>query len=111
MSRYNNRNIGVNREQSYDKVFKKRGVKRITQYTTPTLPRPTQEQLDKLKYTIYTWSAGDRYWRIAERAYGDKDLWVIIAKFNNKPTEAHIKVGDEIKIPTDIAQAVQILGY
>ncbi len=111
MSRYDSRNMGVNREESYNKVFKERGVKRITQYTTPTEPRPTQRELDKIKYSVYTWSAGDRYWRLAERMYGDKNLWVIIAKFNNKPTEAHIKVGDEIKIPTDMALATQILGY
>jgi len=111
MGRYKGRDVGTNNEEQYQKVFKDRGVKRIVQYTTPTFKRPNQAQLDKIQFTIYTWSSGDKYWRVAERFYGDKNMWTVIAKFNNKPTEAHIEVGDEIKIPQDIGRAIQILGY
>ena len=58
---------------------------------------PTQERLDLIKYDTYYWTAGDRYWKLAEQYYGHRNYWYIIARFNNKPTEAHIDIGEEIK--------------
>lgn len=109
MSRYGNRIIAINDDDKYYEVHRKRGVKKIRQYTTPTLRRPTQEQLDSISCTKYIWTVGDRFWRLAEKHYGDKSLWWIIARFNNKPTEGHVSPGDEIKIPKDIIQAREVL--
>ena len=39
---------------------------------------------------------------------GDQRLWWVIAKLNNKPTEAHCTEGDKIKIPTNVAVALGV---
>lgn len=109
-SRYKRRKIATNSEQMYDKVFKKKGVKSIVQYPTPVFKKPTQEKLDTIRFQSYIWSAGDRYWTLADKFYGDRNYWYIIARFNNKPTEAHISEGEEIKIPLNLGQAIEVLG-
>jgi len=110
MSRYSNRPVAINNDQIYGDILDKRGVKKIGQYTTPTFKRPTDEQLKKIRYKKYFWSVGDRFWRIAQKTYGDRRLWWVIARFNNVPTEGHLSPGDEIKIPTDILVAREMLG-
>tara|TARA_Y100000593_G_C4300706_1_gene333205 strand:- start:764 stop:1096 length:333 start_codon:yes stop_codon:yes gene_type:complete len=110
MSRYSNRIVATNDDDMYKETLEERGVKRIVQYTTPTLKRPTDAQLNKIRYKKYYWTIGDRFWRIAEREYGDKSLWWIIARFNNKPTEGHMEPGGELKIPTDIILAREYLS-
>tara|TARA_B100000131_G_C17655360_1_gene425855 strand:- start:52 stop:387 length:336 start_codon:yes stop_codon:yes gene_type:complete len=104
------RSIATNNEDMYKKVFDKKGVKSIIQYATPVHKRPTDERLENVRYQSYVWSAGDRFWRLADRFYGDKNYWYLIARFNNKPTEAHIETGETIKIPLNVAEAVQVLG-
>ena len=110
MSRNRNRSLATNSENLYRKVFKKKGVRAIMQYTTPIAKRPTQEALDTIRYQEYIWTVGDRFWRLADRMYGNKDMLFIIARFNNKPTEAHVKAGETIKIPLDIGRAREVLG-
>ena len=104
------RSVATNNERFYDKVFKKKGVNSIIQYSTHSFRRPTQERLDLIKYDTYYWTAGDRYWKLAEQYYGHRTYWYIIARFNNKPTEAHIDIGEEIRVPTNLAQAIEVLG-
>ena len=108
--RYRKRSFATNKEQSYDRVFRERGVNNITQYTTPVTPRPNEDQLSQIKYYEYAWSIGDRFWKLADSIYGDKDLWYIIARFNEVPTEAHLKPGQIIRIPKDASLAKKILG-
>ena len=45
------------------------------------------------------WQTGDRLEKIASQAYGDGSYWWIIARYNNKPTDAHYAVGDQVLIP------------
>ncbi len=104
------RAIATNGESMYKKTFDKKGVKQIVQYTTPTFKRPSQERLNSVKYETYVWSAGDRFWRLADRFYGDKNYWYLIARFNNTPTEAHLSTGDMIKIPLNLGHAIEVLG-
>lgn len=108
--RYRKRGFAVNNEQSYDRVFKERGVRNITQYTTPTTPRPNDEQMNSIAYYEYAWSAGDRFWKLADQIYGDKNYWYVIARFNEIPTEAHIEPGQIIRIPKNVKLAKKILG-
>jgi nucleoid-associated protein YgaU len=110
MSRYRNRPNAINRDQLYEEMFEERGVTKINQFVTPELSNPSQEVLDSLPYRKYVWTVGDRYWRLAQLQYGDRNLWYIIARFNNKPTEGHIQPGDLIKIPTDVRRTLEVLG-
>lgn len=103
MSRYKGRYKAVNKNEMYENLFEKRGVKQIKQYTSPTLKYPTEAEKDTIQTTNYTWKQGDKLWRLAAQYYGDASLWWVIAQFNQKPTEMHIEIGEEIKIPVDLS--------
>ena len=60
------------------------------------------EQYANLQIAYHVWGEGDRYYKLAEKYYGNPEDWWIIAKFNQKPTESHIKVGDIISVPTPL---------
>ena len=110
MSRLNSRRIAKNRNEMYEKIFEDRGVKEIEQFVTPVSKNPSQEEIDRIPTITHYWSNGDRFWYLASKHMGDQSLWWIIAKLNNTPTEAHLTEGDEIKIPTNVAVALGVLG-
>ena len=110
MSRYNSRTKASNSEEMYENILDKRGVKEIIQYITPTLRSPTEEERQRIQTVDYTWRQGDKYWRLAAKHYGEATLWWIIAQFNQKPTEGHLKPGDIIKIPLNLSVAVGALS-
>ena len=107
MSRYERRNIAVNDLEMYKKTFEKRGVLRIKQYRTSFLKN---EDLDNVPHTLYVWRDGDNFWKLSKRFFGFEKYWYIIARFNNAPTEAHLSVGDQIKIPTNLSIALQVVA-
>ena len=110
MSRYNSRTKGVNRNEQWEKTLEERGVKEIKQYTTPRFKSPTEEQLARIRTKDYMWKTGDLFWRLAAVEFGDSRLWWVIARLNNKPTEAMLEAGDVLKIPLDVATALEVLG-
>ena len=110
MSRLNSRRRAKNRNEMYEKIFEDRGVKEIEQFVTPVLSNPSKEDIDRIPTIEYCWSYGDRYWYLASKYMGDPSLWWIIAKLNNKPAEFELQEGDKIKIPTNVAVALEVLG-
>ena len=99
MSRYSNRNLTVNRSKRYHNVLKNRGVKQITQYVTPKFITIPDEIRDIVQYDVVLWQIGDKYFKLADKYYGDPALWWVIASFNLAPTEAHLDIGDTVYIP------------
>lgn len=110
MSRYNSRRKAVNKNEQWEKTFEDRGVKEIKQYTTPRLKNPTEKELSRIRTKDYLWKTGDMFWRLAARELGDSRLWWVIARLNNKPTEALVEAGEVIKIPLDIGTALEVLS-
>ena len=110
MSRLKSRRVAKNRNEMYENLFEDRGVKEIEQYATPVLRNPSQEDIDRIPTIEYFWSNGDRFWFLASKYMGDQSLWWVIAKLNNKPTEAHCEEGESIKIPTNVAVALEVLA-
>ena len=110
MSRFKRRKIGLNKLFKDEEIFTNRGVEQIRQYTTPKMKNPTEEELMRIPYEVHYWGAGDRYFKLAQRYYNDHNMLYIIALFNQKPTEGQIIIGEEIKIPTDLQIALEILG-
>tara|TARA_R110000744_G_scaffold30037_3_gene71287 strand:+ start:184 stop:522 length:339 start_codon:yes stop_codon:yes gene_type:complete len=98
-SRYINTKFFKNNLRIYDSVFEDRGVKHINQYMTSKFKALLPGQEASLRVTKVMWQPGDRLERLASRAYGDGSYWWIIARYNNKPTDAHYAVGDEVLIP------------
>lgn len=109
MSRYFNRLRAINNHEQYDKVFKDRGIKRIEQYRTPEFFPTEQSILDQIECQTHVWTMGDSLWRISTVYYGDPNHWWVIAAFNRKPTESHILIGEKIKIPNSLAEALQVV--
>ena len=107
-SRYENRITAVNNDDKYDSFFKERNVKFIEQFRTAKLNHPTARQIGNLTLVAHMWGVGDRYWKLAFKHYGSEDLWWVVAWFNQRPTEAHVRAGDVIQIPLPLDK---VLGY
>lgn len=109
MSRFNTRTKAINNSEQWEKTLEDRGVKQIEQYMTPSFKQVTEEEMLRIKTFDYTWRNGDKFWRIAAKNLGDQRLWWVIARLNNKPTEALLKEGEIIKIPVNVAVALEVL--
>ena len=57
----------------------------------------------------HQWSIGDSYAKLAYQYYGEPKYWYIIARFNDRPTEAEIVVGEIIFIPSSLSLALQMV--
>ena len=109
-NRYKYRKILNNDLEQYSEVFRNRNVNHIMQYDTPSFTYINATQYANLSIVRYTWSQGDRYSKIAQTYYGDPTLWWVIAKFNLKPTESHLKSGDKIDIPLPLDRVLEYMG-
>ncbi len=108
INRYRSRNVITNDNDMYSEVFNERNMKIVRQYESPNDYRPPPADYKKVQTVRHVWTVGDRYYKLAYQYYGDVKDWWIIAKFNNKPTEAHIKLGEVILIPTRIEEVINL---
>jgi len=106
--RYSNRNVVINKDPSYRKLLKERGLKLFRQFTSPDLVYPDVGQVLDLRIVQHTWKHSDRYYKVAHEYYGDSTLWWVIAWFNKKPTESHVAIGDVLEIPLPVEK---VLAY
>ncbi len=80
-------------------------------YATPFFPVLDRGIISEFKHIRHTWKAGDKLYKLAERYYGDSTSWWIIALYNSKPTEAHIRNGEIILVPTPVGAVLARYGY
>ena len=106
MSRYKKQSVAINDLFFYKDVLEERGVKRLKQYRVQTLKNRDLKNID---YFNHIWTDGDQFWKLSNQYFGDPKYWYIIARFNNAPTEAHVSVGDQIKIPLELSIALQVV--
>lgn len=109
IDRYAGRTIFLNDNSNYDEVFFERGVKFINQYETPRFVFPNENNIKNITINEHSWKTGDRFYKLAEKYYGNPREWWIIAKFNNKPTESHVSYGEIILIPLPLQQILRIM--
>ncbi len=105
--RYDNRRKINNQEEVYDDLRGSRGVKKLRHYATPRIPHLTKQKRLKLNRVRHIWTSGDKYWNLAFTHYGDPSLWWVIAWYNQRPTEAHIEMGEVIIIPKPIEKILR----
>ena len=106
--RYDDRSVAENTNPLYKKYLKdSRGLKKIQQYFSPEFRYPNAAELYDLHTTSHIWKLGDRYYKLAHKHYGDPQMWWVIALYNQRPTEAHVSVGDVVFIPKPIEIVVQ----
>jgi len=98
-----------NKDELYEETFKARGVKHIDHYPTPTMKELTVEMTARIEQISHVWSVGDRFYKLAHKYYGDSKMWWVIARFNSKPTEAHLNLGDVIVIPVPLTDALRVI--
>ncbi len=96
-------------DKMYKKLLDEREVKKIRHYDTPVLSHPSVKERENLTQHIHVWKVGDRYYKLAHQYYGDSRYWWVIAQWNLKPTEAHLNIGDSVRIPGPIERALSIL--
>ena len=108
MSRYYNRVVANNNNQSYTEFLEEKQIKSIRQYTSPEFNKISAIERSKLKRVSLTWKLGDRLWKYAADFYNDPSLWWVIAWYNQKPTEGHFQIGDTILIPLPIESVLEL---
>ena len=108
-SRYRKRNILINSDDSYNQQLKNRGVNSIKQFATPELKYPKSADLEGVTIHTENYSVGDRYYKFAQKYYGDPNYWWVIAHYNQKPTENLFSIGDVVYIPTPLTKILEIL--
>lgn len=109
ISRYNTRVVFLNTQEEYQRVFKERNTKFISQFKTGNLVYPTVQEISNLNIVNHMWSDGDRFWKLAAKYYKKPHLWWIIAWFNQMPTEGQVKRGDLLAIPLPLEKILDYL--
>jgi len=97
----------VNAAKHYSDILHRKKINFIRQLTTPTFT-PNVDPTS-IRSVRHTWTTGDKYYKLAVTYYNDASLWWVIAKFNNKPTEGHLKLGDQVLIPLPLSQVLRTL--
>lgn len=110
MNRYQKRTVLYNDNAMYTNMLKERFVTFIRQYNTPIFRSPTAKEMKSIEVVKHIWAVGDRYYKLASKYYSSPELWWILAWYNQKPTEAHVNVGDVISIPMPLEEVATILG-
>jgi hypothetical protein len=110
-NRNNNRTIFNNNDSLYDQKFKDRGVTSISQFKSADLKYPTPEQIATLERINHIWKHGDSFEKLAYLYYKDSTFWWVIPFFNQKPTEQHYSIGDNVYIPLPLYAVMNVLGY
>ena len=106
MGRNDNRIKRTNAERLYKEILGKRGLKKIKQYTTPTLNSLDAKKRSSLDRIRHVWTIGDRLYKLASEYYGDPEMGWLIAWYNQKPTESHYSLGDIVLIPLPLEDVV-----
>jgi hypothetical protein len=110
MSRYLDRKKATNNKEQYDKMFEKRGIREITQYRSPKATYVSDEDLAKIECYEVVWIFGLSFEKLSSKYYGDPKHWWVIAGFNRKPTESHVEMGEAIRVPKSLADALQVVN-
>jgi len=102
LDRFLERNtIYKDKKELYKQIKLKRNLDGVFLYPASYFRQLTEEELDFIDYDVHVWKSGDRFYKLASQYYQSPNNWWIIATFNNKPTEHHVKAGEKILIPLD----------
>ena len=110
--RYKNQSVFTNVNEAYKRYLRKtRGQDAIVQFNTPIFRHPSREEISNFNRINHIWQTGDRYFKLAEEYYNDPEMWWVIALYNQKPTEFHVKLGDIIYVPVPLETVLFYIGY
>ena len=110
MPRYKRTRKFRNNLEYYDFLTKKRDIRIANHYATPILKNPSVAERTRIITDKHIWSLGDRYYKLADKYYGDPTYWWVIAWYNSAPTEVDLEFGDLLEIPININTVLDVLG-
>lgn len=108
--KFNRSNITLTKSGIYSKVLKNRSGSSVSLETTVSIPSPTELMLDdQITEKSVLWTQGTKMWKLAADHYGDGRLYWVIGLYNEKPTDAHWKIGDLVHIPFPLEYVISYL--
>ena len=81
----------------YDSFLKDRGLTQARIRRTATL-----DQIRGIPLSVratHVWIQTDSLHKLSVEYYGDPQYWWVIGMVNEKPTDSHFTIGDEVLIP------------
>ena len=100
-SRYQSVETFKNTDASYINQFNARSVDHIKQHTSVVFNWAADFDIEE-EY----WGVGYRFYKLADKYYGDTSLWWIIPWFNQKPLESDFQAGDPVLIPMPLEKVL-----
>lgn len=98
--RNRNRFVFRNNDELYENILRRKRITSLSQYETARFP--ALRSIRSIKTFPHVWKTGDRYYKLASAYFGRPQLWWVIALYNQKPTEGHLRRGDIVNIPTSL---------
>jgi len=105
-SRNLKRSFFKNIHSRYRDIRKRKKISVLTQWATP-ITRPAHST--GIRESEHVWKTGDRFYKLADTYYGNPEYWWVIARYNQTPTEGHLRAGSVIIIPTPINRVLNTL--
>ena len=111
-SRYSKTEEVENSDVGYKKVFKSRfGLSDfIVQKRRTGIKYPDFDEIESISFSFEVWTVGSRLHKISEKYYGDPTYWWVIGLYNKKPIDADYSLGDVVKVPMPLEEAISNLG-
>ena len=107
-SRNNNRDTLVNNSEEYMLFLRKRGLQSVRQLGKMNINETENYERSQLSVIKHVVQSGDRMYKLAFEHYGDTQYWWLIAWYNKKPTDFHLKPGDVIDIPLPLKEVLYL---
>ena len=110
-SRYNGREIFLNKDKNYKNVFfKDRDIQETFQYDMPNISYPTPEETRELENVVQVWGATDTLYNTSNKFYGSPKYWWVIAWYNKRASEAEFEVGDQYYVPLPLEAVLEFIN-
>ena len=110
-SRYDKNDLVTTTSFEHPDLLDKRGVRTVNHYSFTKFKTLRIKDIANVNIVIHTWQSSDRFFKLANKYYGDSTYWWIIAYFNNKPLETDLNLGDEVEIPVPLERILLALEY
>ena len=95
--RYLASRIALLKNKLYSKKLKDRGRDSVELYRTTVFKNLKGNNYEVSLYGL--WDQSSSLQKISQEVYGTMEYWWTIGLINNKPTDQHFSIGDEIYIP------------
>lgn len=107
-SRNENRETLINNAEEYTQFLRKRGLQSLQQLGKMKIVETEPSERSQLKVIKHIVESGDRFYKLAFKHYGDTRMWWLLAWYNKKPTDFHLRPGDMINIPLPLKEVLYL---